>query len=66
MKKQMIVAIAAVSVMSGGGAAAYQHQDFLLAPLRAEQPAPDDGPAYEAKRNTLQAEPCRWWLGFTC
>lgn len=67
MKKTMVAAIVAVSVVSGGaagGAVAY-YQDFLLAPL-AEQVRPDDGPAYELKRNTLRGEPCRWWLGFTC
>lgn len=68
MKKRVAATMIAASTLAGGaagGAVAY-YQDFLLAPLRAEQVAPDDGPAYQIQRTGLQQEPCRWWLGFTC
>lgn len=69
MRKRVAATVIAVSALAGGaagGAAAY-YQDFLLAPLRAEQVAPpESGPSFWPARNTLQQEPCRYWLGFSC
>lgn len=69
--KKIAVGAAAAAVLVGAATTAViQYQDVLLEPARAEwggSSLVDPNPtSFWPAKNTLQQEPCRYWLGFTC